>query len=56
VNASGVVLNGVAARTARYAYGSKYGSYRFTQYDYGSLAEQGARRGWFEALRARWSR
>jgi tyrosine-protein kinase Etk/Wzc len=51
VRASGVVLNGVAARTTRCTYGSKYGSFRFTQYDYGAPVERGPRRAWFDALR-----
>lgn len=56
LRASGVVLNGVAARSARLAYGSKYGSYRFTHYDYSRQQEPRAQRGWLDALRSRWSR
>jgi tyrosine-protein kinase Etk/Wzc len=32
---TGVVLNGLPVRSARYAYGSKHGDYRYTSYDYG---------------------
>jgi tyrosine-protein kinase Etk/Wzc len=56
LRASGVVLNGVAARSPRLAYGSKYGSYRYTHYDYGREDEPRARRGWLDALRGRWSK
>jgi tyrosine-protein kinase Etk/Wzc len=56
LRASGVVLNGVAARPAHLAYGSKYGGYRFTHYDYGREDEPRARRGWLDALRGRRSK
>ncbi|HEY3600016.1 MAG TPA: polysaccharide biosynthesis tyrosine autokinase [Paraburkholderia sp.] len=53
VKASGIVLNGIAARSARYAYGSKYGSYRYTYYDYGVPADRVMRRSWLDRLRAK---
>jgi tyrosine-protein kinase Etk/Wzc len=56
VRASGVVLNGVTARTTRCAYGSRYGDFRFTQYEYGSAVEPNLRRGWIDALRRKGSR
>ncbi len=56
VKASGVVLNGITARSARCAYGSKYGSYRYTHYDYGAPADVGRWRRWSDALRAKRSR
>jgi tyrosine-protein kinase Etk/Wzc len=56
VRASGAVLNGVAARTTRCTYGSKYGSFRFTQYDYGAPVERGPRRAWFDVLRGKGDR
>lgn len=37
---SGVVLNGLPARSARYAYGSKHGGYRYTSYGYGVAPEK----------------
>jgi tyrosine-protein kinase Etk/Wzc len=34
VDVNGVLFNGLSPRTGRYAYGSKYGSYRYVAYNY----------------------
>jgi tyrosine-protein kinase Etk/Wzc len=36
VEANGVLFNGLNLSHARYGYGSKYGSYRYAAYEYGS--------------------
>jgi tyrosine-protein kinase Etk/Wzc len=41
VKASGVVLNGLVARSSRYGYGNGQGGYRYTDYEYGRPRKTG---------------